>query len=201
MSGVRVIAKKKKQNDVSKPSLAGILLSSAVIAAMISGLFSLLVVKYTNERLLLIEEQKFAYEVQYSRYEKLQEYMSFFANFQVYEPEFINAFSIMNDSSLTGVRAVFDKASSSFMSQSLQLIPYLSDDACEELDRIISDNVLLSDFPEIDTEGLEGVENINDVMKNHMRLVNNDFRDAAIVILQLIAADLYTDYLVSPESS
>jgi len=59
-----------------------VLLSSGVIAALIAGVFSILVSHETNVRLQAIETQKYEYELQMARYEKLQEFLIFFRNFK-----------------------------------------------------------------------------------------------------------------------
>lgn len=195
------MGKSKKHSVNSNPTLLSILFTSAVVAAIISGIFSLIVANNTNKRLSLIEQQKFDYEILYGRFAKLQEYMDYFAGFQVYEPEFINDYSINDESSLSNLRTVFDEASSSFLSKSLQLIPYLSDNACEKLECLINENALLPDPPMINLEGLETDDDINVAIKEHMRLVNNDFRAASVAILQLITLDLYSDFLSNTASS
>ena len=89
-------AKKKDSPKITST----ILLSSGVIAALITGGFSLQVSRETNVRLQSIETQKYEYELQTMRYEKLQEFLIFFSEFQVYDDELIYNFDVDSEYSI-----------------------------------------------------------------------------------------------------
>ena len=76
-------------DDMDRQSKMKFLLTSCVVAALITGIISLIVSFNNNARLKEIETQKHQYDLQMIKYEKLQEALLFFTNYQFIDYEFI----------------------------------------------------------------------------------------------------------------
>lgn len=187
---------KKQEEQQSQKKSYSVALTSCVIAAIISSAFSAFTAWNTNEKLKDIEIQKHRYELQETRYEKLQEALEFFAGFEVYDPKFIFRFDIdSEDYSIDGAIDMYYDSSQEFLSQTLIIVPYLSDEALA----ILEENGLadIEEWEKYDIDINELINNakVNAVVKEHLKLVNNEFDLKKIAIMQALTHDLSKHYI------
>lgn len=184
-------AKKKDSPKITST----ILLSSGVIAALITGGFSLQVSRETNVRLQSIETQKYEYELQTMRYEKLQEFLIFFSEFQVYDDELIYNFDVDSEYSIDMIMKKSNESFNAFSAKLQQLNAYLSDQALELLETKADEiKETLLDDRTIDVTKLDSVDQINLAVKNHMALVNSDMSKVSSFLVQVITQDIFYEY-------
>lgn len=184
-------AKKKDSPKITST----ILLSSGVIAALITGGFSLQVSRETNVRLRSIETQKYEYELQTMRYEKLQEFLIFFSEFQVYDDELIYNFDVDSEYSIDMIMKKSNESFNAFSAKLQQLNAYLSDQALELLETKADEiKETLLDDRTIDVTKLDSVDQINLAVKNHMALVNSDMSKVSSFLVQVITQDIFYEY-------
>ena len=184
-------AKKKDSPKITST----ILLSSGVIAALITGGFSLQVSRETNVRLQSIETQKYEYELQTMRYEKLQEFLIFFSEFQVYDDELIYNFVVASEYSIDMIMKKSNESFNAFSAKLQQLNAYLSDQALELLETKADEiKETLLDDRTIDVTKLDSVDQINLAVKNHMALVNSDMSKVSSFLVQVITQDIFYEY-------
>lgn len=183
--------KKKREEKEEKKNLYLVLLTSGVIAALITGLFSLFVSYNTNEKLKDIETQKHHYDLQEVRYGKLQEALEYFSKFKIYDPKYIYRFDINSkDFSTDAAMEMYYDSSQDFLSHVLIIIPYLSDEAIDTLEENgVFDVDALKKY-DINVNELTDDTKINEIMKEHMQLVNSEFESVCIVIIQALSYDL-----------
>ena len=111
------------------------IMTPAVVAALISGGISIIVSFDTNQKLEEIEEQKYTYDLQEQRYEKLQEFLNFFSEFKVFSTEYLYDFDLNNDEySVNNANKTMHDSIDDFSSQLNLLVPYLSDEAIDLLE-------------------------------------------------------------------
>ena len=185
-----------KKEKSHKESILSILLTSAVFAALVTGIFSLIVSYDTNERLKYIETQKHHYDLQETRYEKLQDALEYFSIFKVYDPKFIYRFDISSDDySIVGAMDMYYDSSQEFLSQVYLVIPYLSDDAIAILEEsnFFKGNAL--DIYDIDVGELTDDAKINTAVKNHLELVNSEFESETAIVMQALTHDIALHYI------
>ncbi len=187
----------KKQEEQQSPQKSyTVVLTSCVIAAIISGAFSVFTAWNTNEKLKDIEIQKHQYELQEARYEKLQEALEFFVNFEVYDPKFIFRFDIdSEDYSIDGAIDMYYDSSQEFLSQTLKIVPYLSDEALD----ILEENGLadIEEWKKDDVDINELINNakVNAAVKEHLESVNSKFDLKKIALMQALTHDLSKHYV------
>ncbi len=150
----------------------------------------------TNEKLKDIEIRKHQYELQEARYEKLQESLEFFSGFKVYDPKYIYRFDISSeDYSLDGAMDMYYDSAQEFLSQTLKIIPYMSDEAVD----ILEENGVTNEEEwkkyDIDNSEMTSDTKINDAVKEHLNLVNDEFDLKRVVIIQALTNDLSKHYI------
>lgn len=189
---------KKNKSKSQKPKAINTIsffLTSAVVAALVTGIFSLIISINTNKRLSEIETQKFEYELHQIRYDKLQEFLVFFSEFDVYDDEIIYKFDIDSDQYTTDMAlTIMNDSIDTFCAKLLQLNAYLSDQGLELLEKEINiDSTLEKNLPNIDD--LTSAEDINLAIKEHMVFVNKEFTDFSSIIIKVITYDIFREYL------
>lgn len=173
-----------------------VVLTSCVIAAIISSGFSAFTAWNTNEKLKDIEIQKHQYELQEIRYEKLQESLESFAGFEVYDPKFIFRFDINSeDYSIDGVMDMYYDSSREFLSQVFKIIPYLSDEAVDILEENGLTDLEKWKKYDIDINMLTDDTKINVAVKEHLNSVNDEFDLKKAVIMQALTHDISKHYI------
>lgn len=189
-------SQKKQENQQNQRNPYSIALTSCVIAAIISSAFSAFTAWNTNEKLKDIEIRKHQYELQETRYEKLQDSLEFFSRFEVYDPKYIYRFDIKSeDYSIDGVMDMYYNSTQEFMSQTLMIIPYLSDEALD----ILEENELSLDEGwkkyEIDISVFDDDTKINAAVKEHLKLVNLEFGAKRGIIMEALTHDISNHYI------
>lgn len=189
-----------KQNGKKIRIDSKILLSSGVVAALIAGVFSLLVSLNTNAKLGKIEQQKYEYELHAIRYEKLREFLSFFSEFQVYDDEFIYNFNIDSEEySADTIISTMHESEKNYEAKMLQLNAYLSDQALELLESYKIDmESVFQEVEPVDLSELDTIEKINLAYKDHMIYVNSQFSDFSLYIIKVITFDIFNEYVPDP---
>ncbi len=173
-----------------------IILSSAVIATIISSLFSC-VLDYNNNKMLKdLENQKYQYDLQLERYEKLQEFLEYFASFKVYDYKFINRFDI--DSDEYSIDSLMDIVYDSFgeLQTNLKLMsPYLNDDSLEYLETNIIDNKEVLKKHSLNIKNMEDSAEVNTAVKEHLTKVNEEFDKFTKIIIDVLETEIHSSYV------
>lgn len=186
-----------KGTKIKDKNVYQFLLTSGVIAAFVTGAFSLKVSYDTSEQLKDIEAQKYQYNLQEVRYEKLQEELMYFSGFKVYDSKYIYRFDIgSEDCSLDGVVNMLYDSQDEFILHLRCLDPYLSDDALEFLENEgVFDKDILKTY-ELDIADISDDAEVNTAVKEHLELVNEEFENLSGKIVQAISQDIYNEYVL-----
>lgn len=187
---------KKQEEQKSQINRYSVALTSCVIAAIISSAFSAFTAWNTNEKLKDIEIRKHQYELQETRYEKLQDSLEFFSGFEVYDPKYIYRFDINSeDYSIDCFMDMYYNSSQEFLSQASLIIPYLSDEAIDILEvNGFNPEEGWREY-EIDISILCDDTKINAAVKEHLNLVNDEFDSKKAVIMQALIHDISRHYI------
>lgn len=185
----------EKNKNKDKRNLS-VFLTSGVIVAFVTGVFSLKVSYDTNEQLKDIETQKYQYNLQEVRYEKLQEELKYFSVFKVYDSKYIHRFDIdSEDRSIAGAVDMLHDSLDEFLLHLKCLEPYLSDDALEFLENEgVFDEEFMRKY-ELDIADISDDAEVNIAVKEHMELVNEEFENLSEKIVQAISKDIYKEYI------
>lgn len=175
------------------------IMTPAVVAALITGVISIIVSFGTNQKLEEIEEQKYTYDLQERRYGKLQEFLNFFSGFKVFSTEYLYNFDLNNgEYSVNSANKTMHDSIDDFSLQLNLLVPYLSDEA---IDLLKSGGVL-------DENGMESydvqddiynkspeTEVSNEVIKKNMEQINAYFDHVSQYIVKAITNDIRKEYV------
>lgn len=184
------MAKDKDENI----SIAKLLLTSGVCAAIIAGIFSLVTVWSSNKLTKEIEVQKYEYILHEKRYEQLHDALEYFAGFKVYSTKFISNFDVRSEEySLQKSYDMRFEGQDEFLAEFKRVKVFLSEDA---------QNIILAQFNEDDITMLEpDIENvksedeINRICKDCFLETNRKYDNFVDVIIEAIEYDIEKAYI------
>ena len=179
-----------------KESKLNVILSSAVIVALITSIVSLVTNHNTNNRLKDIESQKYGYGLHQIRYEKLQESLTYFARFYVFDYKFIYRFdSNSEDYSVEIINDMLHDSIDEFLIQIRLLYPYISE---EEFNYICNDILGDDYFMEghmVHVDVFEGEDDKNERFKDYFRETNSKWGRAADKIALVVISEMRLFYI------
>ncbi|RKI37026.1 hypothetical protein D7V86_23945 [bacterium D16-51] len=180
-----------------------ILFTSGVIAAIITGVFSLVVSIETNNKLEKIETQKYQYGLYEIRYEKLQEYLEFFSKFEICDSKYFYGFDISSDEySIEGIIKIIYDSDSEFKSKLNLLSPYLSDGALKILEKEVKLDVLNLMLEQFISKLIGSVsfdsndKHTNDNVKNCLKVINEYYAGWCASAIKVIKLDIHNEYVL-----
>ncbi|MBA2215227.1 hypothetical protein [Sellimonas intestinalis] len=183
------------------------ILTSCVVASLITGIFSLAVSYETNKRLEDIEKQKYDYNLHDKRYDELKKSLEFFSNFHVYDTKFISMCDINTDrNSVEKAKNMMYDSVDKFKAELNRLLPYLSDSTAgllqekEVFQEDFSDECrwieeVTDDYFDDDIEDELEVDRFNSGIKKVMKNINESVREKNDIVLKAITIDINEEYV------
>lgn len=182
-------------NTKEKGKIYQFLVTSGVIGAFITGVFSLMVSWNTNEKLKDIESQKYQYSLHEIRYEKLYEYLEYFSSFRLFESKYIYNFNVDEGYSVEDAMNIMYDATDDFSEHLDLLVPYLSYDSYAIIEESgIFDDDFVSSY-EAKASSFKDITDINESMKKQMELGNSQFEEFSNAIVRAISYEIGMDYI------